>query len=454
LPSARILVVGGREEDRRALETILSGAGLSDVKFAASSSEGLEALTARNIDVMLLDVLLPGNDVLELLRSAAGKSAGASADAPAKSAGGARIPVIVMGPFSSAGRMTACLQRGGAEDYLITPFEAENGLLVTRRIALCLDRRRLRDFSIKLKTSTDDPQETAVMQLYSDASTRFVPREFLENLERKSLPEVKLGDHVERNMTVFFSDIRDFTTLSEGMTPEDNFKFLNSYLRNANPIIRAHRGFIDKYIGDAIMALFPNAQDALEAALDLQKQVVKYNLGRRLAGYEPIRIGVGIHRGDLILGTIGEEERMQTTVIADAVNVASRLEGLTKTYGVPLLISGTVVDSLEPEHTFKLRGLGAVKAKGKTQSVEVYECYNNDDEDLAFHKDKTNEAFTAAMNEFRKGMFLTAGRVFAHIAEMNPADVVAAFYRDRCTLTAIRDRGPGAWDGAEKIEVK
>lgn len=453
MPSVRILVVGGQDEDRRILETVLAGAGLADVRFV-SSAGGLEALAARSVDLMLLDVMLPSTDVLEVLRAAAGKAAGASPDAPAQPAGGPRVPVIVTGPPASAGRMTACLQRGGAEDYVLTPFDADNGLLITRRIALSLDRRRLRETGIRLKTSTEDPQETAVIQLYNDASTRFVPREFLENLERKTLSEVKLGDHVQRDMSVFFSDIRDFTTLSEGMTPQDNFKFLNSYLRNVNPIIRAHRGFIDKYIGDAIMALFSNATDSVEAALDLQREVAKYNLGRRLAGYVPIRIGIGIHHGDLILGTIGEEERMQTTVIADAVNVASRLEGLTKTYGVTLLISGTVVHALDPGCTFKLRSLGGVKAKGKTQSVEIYEVYDNDPEELALHKDKTGEAFAAAMEEFRKGMFLTAGKVFARIAEMNSSDNVAAFYRDRCTLTAIRDRGPGAWDGAEKIEVK
>jgi class 3 adenylate cyclase len=453
LPSARILVVGGRDEDRRTLETVLPGAGLTDVRFVASA-EAQEALAGRAVDLMLLDVMLPSNDVLELLRTAAGKAAGASPDAPAQHAGGPRIPVIVMGPASSGGRITACLQRGGAEDYVITPFDAENGLMVTRRIALALDRRRLRDNGVRLKASSDDPQETAVMQLYNDASTRFVPREFLENLERKSLSEVKLGDHVQRDMSVFFSDIRDFTTLSEGMTPQDNFKFLNSYLRNVNPIIRQHHGFIDKYIGDAIMALFASATDSVNAALDLQKEVAKYNLGRRIAGYIPIRIGIGIHHGDLILGTIGEEERMQTTVIADAVNVASRLEGLTKTYGVTLLISGAVVKALDPGSSYRLRGLGGVKAKGKTQSVEIFEVYDNDPDDLVAHKDKTGEAFAAAMEEFRKGMFLTAGKVFSRIAEMNGDDTVAAFYRDRCTLSAIRDRGPGAWDGAEKIEVK
>ncbi len=138
-----------------------------------------------------------------------------------------------------------------------------------------------------------------------------------------------MGDHVQREMTVFFSDIRDFTTLSETMTPQENFDFLNSYLRRATPIIRTNHGFIDKYIGDAIMALFPREPaDALQSAVELQRDLVDYNQGRKKAGYKPVRVGIGLHCGELILGTIGEEERMQTTVIADAVNVASRIEGL------------------------------------------------------------------------------------------------------------------------------
>jgi len=254
---------------------------------------------------------------------------------------------------------------------------------------------------------------------------------------------------------VFFTDIRDFTALSEQLTPQQNFNFLNSYLKHVTPIIRNHHGFIDKYIGDAVMALFPrNTADALNAAIEILHQVNRYNAGRRRAGYVPIEIGIGMHRGDLILGTVGEGNRMQTTVIADAVNVASRIEGLTKTFGVGLLLSKSVVDGIEGDHKFKLRHLGAVKAKGKKQSVEIYECFNTDHEPLRDHKEATAEQFESAMNDFRKGLFLSAGKVFSRIAEMNKEDTVAAYYRDRCTLTVVRDRGPGEWDGAETMEHK
>lgn len=438
MPSARILVVGGGGDDQHTLATHLRGAGYPDVRFVALA-EALEACSRGALDALVVDVMQAAADVLRLLKAAAPGN-------------GTRIPVIVTGPVSAADRVAACLRRG-AEDYLTTPLDPANPVLVARRVELALQRRLREPNAPTNRARKPDPGATEVVRL-SDASSRFVPREFLEHLERASIADVRLGDHVQREMTVFFSDIRNFTALSEQMTPQENFDFLNSYLQNVTPTIRAHHGFVDKYIGDAIMALFPRTTaDALGAALAIQREMVRYNLGRRAAGYVPIRIGIGMHRGPLILGTIGEGERMQTTVIADAVNVASRIEGLTKAFGAGLLVSGDVVEGLGTADGFRLRHLGAVKAKGKTRSVEIYEAFDNDPDDLIAHKEKTADAFAAAMNEFRKGMFLTAGRVFARVAELHPGDAPAAYYRDRCSLTAVHGRGPGAWDGAELIEV-
>jgi len=441
LQGTRIVRVGGGEADNRLLEAALLGAGYADVR-RLTASEAISQLEGRRVDLLLLDLMQPNNDVVRVLQAAAPGGGGRT-----------RASTIVTGPALAPERIQKCLQYG-AEDYLITPFEANNPLLITRRVQLALQRRMLNDATIRLRARLE-PEDTAVLEVYTNAAGRFVPREFLDNLGRKTLADVRLGDHVQREMTVFFCDIRDFTALSEGMSPQENFNFLNSYLRQVTPVIRSNHGFVDKYIGDGIMALFPrSSSDALEAAVELQRQVVVYNRGRAMAGYTPVRIGIGLHTGDLILGTIGEEERMQTTVISDAVNVASRIEGLTKTFGVSLLVSGSVVAGLPDAHDHLLRHLGAVKAKGKTHSVEIFECYDNDPDEAIAHKRRTSEAFLAAMSEFRKGYFLTAGRLFARVAELDSTDTAAAYFRDRCTLSAVRERGRTQWDGAEVVEVK
>jgi len=440
LRTARILRVGGTPADNDVLEALLRGAGYSDVSFVVAK-DAPSVITSGGIDLVLLDLVGSSAEIFAALRAAVPREA-------------AIVPVIVTAPLASADRIAACLQRG-AEEWLATPVDAQNPVLVERRVALALERTKLRTLRDRVQRATADPNATSILELHTHASGRFVPREFLDHLNRQTLADVRLGDHVQRDMTVFFSDIRDFTALSEQLTPQQNFDFLNSYLQRMTPVIRAHHGFVDKYIGDAIMALFPREPgDALQSAVQILEQVARYNEGRKNAGYVPIRIGIGLHRGELILGTIGEEERMQTTVIADAVNVASRIEGLTKTFGVPLLVSGSVIESLPQDHAFKLRQLGAVKAKGKTKSVEIYECFEGDEEELLAHKLRTAEQFAKGIVEFRKGMFLSAGKIFARIAELDRRDLPAAYFRDACTLTAVHERGRGPWDGAERIEAK
>lgn len=191
--------------------------------------------------------------------------------------------------------------------------------------------------------------------------------------------DVRLGDQIQATMTVLFADIRSFTTLSEAMPPRDNFAFLNSYLHEVCPIIREHNGFIDKYIGDAVMALFSqDANQAVLAAIAMQKQVAQYNTKRQAQGQPAIAIGIGIHTGSLILGTIGEEPRMESTVISDAMNLAARLDKLTKLYDSGIVISSDplaqVPDPPPSRHCF----LDWVKPQGKREWVDIWEVYDRD----------------------------------------------------------------------------
>jgi two-component system sensor histidine kinase ChiS len=290
------------------------------------------------------------------------------------------------------------------------------------------------------------------IRAHNEAATHFVPREFLEQLGRPDLRSLQLGDHREAVMTLLFSDIRSFTTLSGQMTPEETFRFVNSYLTQIGPLIREKTGFIDKYIGDAIFALFPGSTaDAVDAAIAMQRQVVAYNQGRARAGYAPITIGIGLHRGPLMLGTIGEALRFETTVISDAVNIASRMEGLTKTFGSLILASGDVIAEVA-QAEYRTRRLGDVLLKGAVRPVTVYEICDADAPELLAHKLRTLDAFEAARIAYARGDFDDAYARFDQIA-LDERDLPAAYYRDRSAV--MRSVGiPGAWYGIEPIETK
>ena len=207
---------------------------------------------------------------------------------------------------------------------------------------------------------------------------RFIPHEMLGFLNKQSIIDVNLGDFSEQYMTVFFLDIRDFTTLSENMTPEENFRFINSFLERFGPIVRENGGFIDKYLGDGIMALFPGEpDDALDAALAMREMLKEFNRERK-PDELPIRIGIGIHSGSLMLGTIGENQRMDSTVISDTVNTASRLEQLTKTHLKDILISAETKDRLTNPERYRLIQISTEKVKGRARSVHVFALETDD----------------------------------------------------------------------------
>lgn len=209
---------------------------------------------------------------------------------------------------------------------------------------------------------------------FSQALRRFVPEELTRILGKRSIVDVDLGDHVEGNMGVLFSDLRAFTTLSERLSPDETFRFLNEYLTEIGPVTRAHGGYIDKYVGDAILAIFPDGpDDALRAALAMQRRVDGFNEVRRAAGEPAVVIGVGVHAGPLVLGIIGETERLEGTVIADCVNVACRLEGLCKEFGVRIVTTEECLAATRDPDGYATRFLGALPVRGKTETVRAYE---------------------------------------------------------------------------------
>jgi two-component system sensor histidine kinase ChiS len=267
------------------------------------------------------------------------------------------------------------------------------------------------------------------------ASARFVPREFLRFLKIESIVDARLGDSVQAEMTIMFADIRSFTSLSESMSPQQNFDFINSYLSRVGPVIRQYNGFIDKYIGDGIMALFPNrAEDAVQAAIEMQHQVKIYNIHRQNSGYQPISLGIGLHTGTLMLGTIGEAERMESTVISDAVNLASRVEGLTKLYGVGIVASVQTLCRLDDPQHYKCRFLDRVQVKGKKTPVGVFEIYDGDSETMIDLKAQTQTYFEQGIFLYYQQQFAQARRMFRRVLQVNKSDKAASFYAERCAI--------------------
>jgi predicted ATPase/class 3 adenylate cyclase len=205
-----------------------------------------------------------------------------------------------------------------------------------------------------------------------DATTRFVPSEFLHHLGDRSIDDVSSGMAVRLPMTILFADIRRFTTISEELPTSATFTFLNDYLGVVEPIIRRNGGFIDKYIGDAVMSLFPGTPaQAVRAGIDIQRALVAFNQQRQGTSMPSLSVGIGIHHGEVILGTVGSSERMDTTVVGDAVNVASRLEQLTKDRNCGIIISDDVHNDCSMNDVV-FESIGAIDIRGRTQPITAY----------------------------------------------------------------------------------
>lgn len=273
----------------------------------------------------------------------------------------------------------------------------------------------------------------ARLKLLERTLLHFVPRDLISFLGKVSLLDVELGDQVEKNMSVMFTDIRDFTALSESMTPQQTFNMINSYLSVMNPVVSAQHGIIDKYMGDAIMALFPTAaDDALTAALSMLSRLDEYNSGRERAAYAPIRIGIGINTGLLMLGVIGGGNRMEGTVLGHTVNLASRLQTLTKTYGTPLLVSEHTLYSLSEPEKFLVRHLGRVKVAYKTHPESIYEVFNHDAPHIREQKVRSLKKFEEALTYYHTRAVARAQPMLEEIVRDNPDDIPAKVYLQRC----------------------
>ena len=411
----KILVVDDEPINRKVLQNHLSKEGFEVVQ----AIDGLQALEIvkkdPHFDLIILDIMMPkmsGYEVCHKLRDLFLPS---------------ELPVVML---TAKNRVNDLVEgfSAGANDYLTKPF-SKNELL--SRIKTHLNLHRI-----------------------NKATGKFVPFEFLRAVGRDAITDVRLGDHAQKEVTVFFSDIRDYTTLAETMSPKENFSFINDYVGKMGPIIRQNKGFINQYLGDGIMAIFPKELDfALAAAIAMQLNIQENISFLKDHGKVPISVGMGLHVGSLVMGIIGDNERNEPTTISDTVNAASRMEGLTKYYGANIIVSSDCINTLKNPDNFHFRYLGKVQVKGKSEAINAYECFDGDKPKIRDLKLDNMNMFNEGMEHFYAKDFAEASAYFARIAKANPNDKVAQYFRIRAARHTI-DGVSEDWDGIEKLEKK
>jgi adenylate cyclase len=282
----------------------------------------------------------------------------------------------------------------------------------------------------------------------------YVPKELVSEMAKN--PEDYSMKGESREMTVLFSDVRNFTTISEGLAPDQLSLLMNSYLTPMTEVIQKHRGTIDKYIGDAIMAFWgapvpdpDHVRHALATALDMQKVLRTMGPDFQKRGWPVLHIGVGVNCGKMSVGNMGSQFRRAYTVMGDAVNLASRLEGLTKEYGVGILVSENIVESA-PIAIY--RELDRVRVKGKLEPISIYEPMGMIGEVVDQVIDETDR-FHKVLQRFRGQEWDEAERLLKTLLYSAPETKLFKVYLERISFYRANPPGPD-WDGVFVFTTK
>ncbi|HVY32070.1 MAG TPA: AAA family ATPase [Polyangiaceae bacterium] len=328
---------------------------------------------------------------------------------------------------------------------VFTPERLEILQLLGGQIAISLENARLYG---NLQASLD--KQVELTRAYS----RFTPRSFLDILDRESILDVKLGDHRHGDMTVMFLDIRDYTRFSEQLSTSDNFRFLNGFFRRMTVHVARQQGVVATFTGDGFSAFFPrHPEDAYQAAVEIQKAVRAYNAERQLKGRVPIAVGLGLHTGPLMLGVIGDQDRLEASLISDTVNTASRMEGLTKEFRVGIVASESTVSALPEAARTSARRVGNVRVKGKSLPTRVYDCFAGDAPEAASLKRATLADFATGLEAWQSADFAAAVGAFERVIAKHPADGTAQRYLSRAREQIAHGADP-SWTGVEVMDKK
>jgi class 3 adenylate cyclase/HAMP domain-containing protein len=281
---------------------------------------------------------------------------------------------------------------------------------------------------------------------------KYVPAEIIDEVLKIRGDALLIGKKQEA--TILFSDIRSFTSISERLSAEELVKSLNTYFNIMVAIIIEHKGIIDKFIGDAIMAIYGapamHDDDPLQAVLtglDMLESLKGFNMEQTQAGKPSFKIGIGLNTGEVVVGNIGSTQKLEYTCIGDAVNLASRLEGLTKLYGVPIIVSEFTYNRIK--YSIMARELDSVRVKGKEKPVKIYEPYR----DVDGYQKEGYGIFNEAINLYRKMNFSEAMELFTKSYSILKKDIPSSIYIDRCK-ELIQNPPSEEWDGVFTAKTK
>ena len=259
-----------------------------------------------------------------------------------------------------------------------------------------------------------------------DVFERFVPPAYLRRIAAEGLGSIRLGEADQQCVTILCCDIRGFTPLSERLNPSQLVAFVNQLFERITLVVNRWRGVIDKFLGDAVLCIFeePNsAERAVACGLDMISAVKSFNAEKNLPTDQTVKIGIGLHTGSVILGTIGSSDRMDSTVLGLTVNLAKRLEEITKPLGVDMIISDQVTNRLPTGHTYRLRKLGEVSVRGYSKPVAVAEVYNHDPPEVRDIKDRIEPIMSEGIDLFKAGRLDAALSKFQEAQSIFPRDL-------------------------------
>lgn len=452
------------------LEELLRLEGYATVS-AESGAEALSLARASRPDLILLDIMMPemnGFDVCDRLR---------------KDTALQTVPVIFLTALDDDTSRLRGLEMM-ADDYLTKPFNSRLLLAKVENI-LQLSKMRSQAVSSQFNQQVKEQSKRQIAAAWeaneylSEKFQLFVPEQLLGRIAPQGIESIQLGNVTEEELTILFCDIRGFTAIAESQEARETFEWLNAFFTKMNDCITSHGGFIDKYLGDAIMSVFDkpksHAMDAIEAAVAMQESLQKFNASRQKYNLEnPLNIGTGINTGIGMIGTLGSDRRMDSTVIGDVVNTASRLENLTKIYGCQIIVSenalvhareflngispnsnskeslllkcdlevgtqetiistsgATAADSDLPSNNYYYRWIDRVTPRGKQQAIEIYEIWSASSPDSEV-KLLTQVLFDKGIQGWQSERYIAALGYFQQLIEQNPADTVVSFYINRC----------------------